>query len=210
MAYDAWLALKAFFDSPSPGQDRIENLSTQIHLLFLFSSTLNRIVRPEPRGARAGKQSLGQYLPQAYFACRELLRRSEACAELDELIEKLISSFAEKAPEVQRYWTAAQKQPESYRDQMAAVCLVYRAFYGAWELYNIQGLVAPQEAFRRYLYGKRAHQLGHAAKALNSTLGKDLLMDKWIWLYLDAQTGFAARAYRLIPAPPLRRSAQIH
>src|SRR5262245_6718003 len=55
MTYDSWLALKAFFDSPSPGQKRIENLSTQIRLLFLFPSILDRIVRPEPRGVRAGK-----------------------------------------------------------------------------------------------------------------------------------------------------------
>lgn len=200
IAYESWLKLKAFFRSPaSDEKDRIEMLSSQILLLFLSSSILERIIKPAPRGHRAGKQALGEYLPQACFACRELVRMSKGRQELEHLIKSRIESFAMMAPNIRSYWNVAQHRRNSYRDQITVVCLLYRAFFGAWQLHNMDGLPEPRVVFRRYLYGKRHRELGSVAMLLKSALGEEALITNWIRLYLDASPGSAAKAYGLIP-----------
>jgi hypothetical protein len=192
-------ALKKFFSSPAPGtmMNHISYLSLMIQLFFLWGFTLRRVLSPA-RGRWAGNQLLGDYLPAAYVACRELIIMADKDSEIDRLIEGALEQLAATDPVAKSYLSASKTRPDSYRDQMDIVCLVYRAFHGAWQRYGLNGLPEPQDAFRQYLYGKREFRnLYKKTKDLSKDI-YDSLRKEWIETYLAPNLGTAARVYRLI------------
>jgi hypothetical protein len=206
-------ALKRFFSSPPPGtMNHISYLSLMIQLFFLWGSTLRRVVFPA-RGRWAGRPLLGDYLPMAYFACDKLVRMAKnrqvviddeqdrrLDIDIDKRIETLLGKFRIIDPTVHAFLNSAHGRGDSYYDQRAIVCLVYRAFYDAWDKHGINGLSEPQVIFRQYLYGKRKRQLkilcddiGHLDKNIYNAI-----IIEWIKLYLSPDHSKAAKHYRLI------------
>jgi hypothetical protein len=192
-------ALKTFFSSPAPGtMNHISYLSLIIQLFFFWGSTLRRVVSPG-RGRWAGKPVLGDYLPNAYFACRELVLMADNDAAIYHLIELLLQQLAAQDPAAQSYLNASKNQPDSYWQQMNMVCLVYRAFHGAWQRYGLNGLLEPQDAFRQYLYrDKELRGLYKEMKTLSQETYETVRDKDWIRLYLAPHPGEAARFYRLL------------
>jgi len=210
-------ALKAFFSSPAPGtMNHISYLSLIIQLFFFWRSTLLRRVVSPARGRWAGKPSkpvLGDYLPMAYFVCEKLVQMatdryifeqdekdSRLDIDIDQKIQMLLDQFGRRDPTVRSFLGGAQGQNDSYYDQRVIVCLVYRAFYGAWAHYGINGLSEPQTIFRQYLYGKRKKELELLCKQLRhiKTDAYNDLISEWISLYLSPNLSKAARYYHLI------------
>lgn len=177
-----------------------ENLLSKaiaIELLFFSSPILDSILRPS-RGRIAKSRGLSMHLPWAYFASRHLVTIADKDRAVDERIECLLQALAKIDSGVAERQREAKNLPDSYQDQLAIVLLVYRAFYQAWEKYKIDGLPEPQEAFRRYLYGKKRS----AMTALSSINKYDesllqVLLISWKKLFLG-DIGAAAKAFRLI------------
>jgi hypothetical protein len=213
VAVESVPALKKFFSSPPPGRmNHISYLSFIIRLFFFWGSTLRRVVSPA-RGRWAGKPVLGDYLPMAYFVCEKLVQMatdryifeqdekdSRLDIDIDQRIQMLLDQFARTDPTVRSFLGSAQGRNDSYYNQRLIVCLVYRAFYGAWAHYGINGLSEPQTIFRQYLYGKRKKGLELLCKQLRHIKADayNELVSEWIGLYLSPNLSKAARHYHLI------------
>src|SRR5215510_6976420 len=184
-------ALKTFFSSPAPGtKNHISYLSLIIQLFFFWRSTLLRRVVSPARGRWAGKPVLGDYLPTAYFVCRELLLMADKNQQLDSLIELLLQQLAVQDPAAASYLNASKSQPDSYWQQMKIVCLVYRAFHGAWQRYGLNGLPEPQDAFRQYLYRKKhLRGLYSELRKLSPETYESVISNDWVGLYLAPNLG---------------------
>jgi hypothetical protein len=79
---------------------------------------------------------------------------------------------------------------------MITVCLVYRAFYGAWQHYHLNGLPDYRYAFKQYLYGRDLDRLWSKMEKLNPAEFV-ALQQEWKNQYLG-EPGAAAKAHRLI------------
>lgn len=190
--------LKDFFSLPAPeGWTHISNLAMRLNVFFLGSNILERILKPA-RGKWARKQVLGDFLPGAYFACRELVLKAKDNTDLEGAIQVALAQLATNDQRAAKYLEDAKKLPDSYRDQIETLLLVYRAFYGSWERYGLDGLLEPQNTFRQYLYGIKRARLTESLQA--SRQHPDILQDTgefWKEIYLG-KIGAAAKAFRLI------------
>jgi hypothetical protein len=188
--YEYWGVLNDFFVNRASAlsRDGIEYLSLMITACFLWGPTLRRAIHPA-HGRWAGKPVLGDYLPEAYFACYELMRFSKSDSRTRDLIEKVLDQLSEKDARARRYLGKAKKLSggDIFSDRkamnMAIVCLVYRAFHGTWQRYKIDGLPKYPYAFREYLYGSEVSSLYRKLEKLSPETFRDI-REEWRDLYL--------------------------
>jgi len=113
-------------------------------------------------------------------------------------IEAILNALRCTDPGAAERLKEAENLPDTYKDQLTVVLLVYWAFYDSWARYNVNGLPEPQEAFRQYLYGKKRRQIGAIAKARKEyPADYEQLIKSWKKLYLGERSA-AAKAYHLI------------
>jgi hypothetical protein len=134
--------------------DHIHYLSTLIVPYFFSEMIMRRILSPT-RGRDFKAQIFADILPTAYFACRELVLRSPKDGALNNKIENVLCQLRECDPSAEGLLTKAERVRNSYRDEVIMICLVYWAFYGAWEIHGLKGIRQPKEAFDQYLYGRK-------------------------------------------------------
>ncbi len=195
---DSLLLLRDFFSWPAPeGWTHIANLSMRIMVFFLNENILKRILKPA-RGRWAGKQVLGDFLPGAYFACRRLVLAAQEDTDIDQSIKTALDQLAEIDHAAKVWLNEMQNLPDSYRDQAEITLLVYRAFYGAWERYGLEGLPEPQEASRRRVYGRKRRRLTNLFPTADQypDIKQDVL-DYWQEVYLG-EIGAAAKVFHLV------------
>jgi hypothetical protein len=168
-----------------------------IHLFFFSAPCLGLILNPA-RGKQRIQQVFTMHLPSAYFAGRHLVELAKSSGPLDACVEGLLEELSRIDSYAAERLREASALPDSYRDQLTVVLLVYWAFHGAWDKYKVNGLPEPQDAFRQYLYGKKRREIEQIAKASKKYGGMyDKLLNSWKKLYLG-ERGAAAKAYHLI------------
>jgi len=171
------------------------NFSTKslvIDWLFFESPFLALILHPA-RGRQVKRRRLSIHLASAYFACRHLVELAEKDQSLDISIECILNALMCTDSSAAERLKEAENLPDTYKDQLTVVLLVYWAFYDSWARYNVNGLPEPQEAFRQYLYGKKRRQMDAIAKARKKyPEAYEPTIKSWINLYLG-ERGAAAK-----------------
>jgi hypothetical protein len=172
---DSLPLLNQFFLNPLSEEgwghgDHVHYLGALLLPYFFSTMIIKRILNPA-KGRAIQAQIFADILPAAYFSCREIvLNITVKDFALNKKIENVLNQLRECDSDARDLLAKAESEKGEYRDEYkkegTIICLVYWAFYGAWELHGLRGLREPKEAFDQYLYGERRAPL---TSALNTT-----------------------------------------
>lgn len=170
---------------------------------FFFSDPYLKTLRKPPRGKSSKVFPLTSLLPGALLVCRELVVKAYKEAEegreyrLGNRIREIVEEMKEEGDS---YWTLNRVLENSFPPHViqdfVIICLVQRAFQGAWEHFGHPGLLDkdPQDIYREYLYGQtESRKVIHDVLQKNPSL-YDFLLKELEALYLG-EPGAATKAF---------------
>lgn len=183
-----------FNNPPPPDSTHLFALISAIDGWLLSDSVLRYLDQP-PRGKGAEVYPLTSLLPAALFACRELVKRANG----DEALEGKVETILGENVKLSGYRSKQVADGGGTVEQTIAVCLVHRAFSGAWKALGHPGLLTkkPQDIFREYFYrnskGQKLASLYEEISQRDPAL-YDYIISHWEKRYLG-QPGAAAKAF---------------